>query len=452
MIRDRLAGMGSFYKSGSTRDIGFRKDALERLAGAIRSSEKEICEALWRDLHKSAEETYLTEMGIVLSEIRTQVKNIGRWARPRKVGSPVALFPSSSRVIYEPKGVVLIIAPWNYPFQLALDPLVGAIAAGNCVALKPSTTSAATCAVIKKIISEVFPDNFVTVFDGDHDQTAHLLKMKFDHIFFTGGSAFGRTVMMEAARNLVPVTLELGGKSPCIVDRDADLGIAARRIAWGKLINAGQTCIAPDYLFLHKDIKEEFIAKYKENVTRFYGTDIKNSTGYPRIISDKAFDRLAGYLSGPGTVIYGGDTDKKGRYISPTLIEGMDENSPVMREEIFGPILPVMTFEDMIEVTAFVNSRDKPLAFYYFGKKRAAADVLRATSSGGACVNDTIMHIVNGKLPFGGIGMSGIGKYHGRYSFETFSNARGTVFSRNGMDIKMRYPPYLSIKTLKKML
>lgn len=444
--------MKSFYDSGVTRDVSSRIDALNSLATAIKANENEIAEALGQDLRKSRGEAYLTETGIVLSEIKTQIKNIKRWARPRRVKSSLALFPSSSRVLYEPKGVVLIIAPWNYPFQLAIDPLVGAIAAGNCVMLKPSTTSAATCAVIKKIITEVFPDNYVTVFDGDHEQTAHLLKLKFDHIFFTGGSVFGRTVMMEAAKNLVPVTLELGGKSPCIVDRDADIGIAARRVAWGKLINAGQTCIAPDYLFVHKDLKDEFVKKYKENVARFYGEDIKSGPDYPRIISDKAFARLAAYLAGPGTVIYGGDTDKADRYISPTLMEGVDVNSPLMREEIFGPILPVMTFEDISEVTAFINGRDKPLAFYYFGNKNAAKEILLSTSSGGACVNDTIMHIVNGRLPFGGVGMSGTGKYHGIYSFETFSNARGTVFSKNSMDIKMRYPPYGKIKMLKKLL
>ena len=449
---ERFAGMKSFYNSGVTRDINSRIDALNALATAIKTNEKEITEALWKDLHKSTGEAYLTEIGIVLSEIKTQIKNIRRWARPHRVGSPVAIFPSSSRVLYEPKGVVLIIAPWNYPFQLAIDPLVGAIAAGNCVMLKPSTTSAATCAVIKKMLSEVFPDNYVSVFDGDHEQTAHLLKMKFDHIFFTGGSVFGRTVMMEAAMNLVPVTLELGGKSPCIVDRDADIDIAARRVAWGKLINAGQTCIAPDYLFVHKNVKDLFVEKYKENVTRFYGEDIKSGADYPRIISDKAFDRLAAYLSGPGTVIYGNDTDKGERYISPTLMEGVDVNSPLMCEEIFGPILPVMTFEEKSEVTAFVNSRDKPLAFYYFGKKRDAIEILGATTSGGACVNDNIMHIVNGKLPFWGVGMSGMGKYHGKYSFQTFSNARGTVFSKTSMDIKMRYPPYGKIKMLKKIL
>lgn len=451
-VKEKFGGLREFYRSGVTRDVDFRIAALKKLEAAIKAAESDITAALHVDLRKSPEEAYLTETGIVLSEIRMQVKNIRKWAKPVKVKSPMALFPSRSRILYEPKGVVLVMAPWNYPFQLALDPLVGAVAAGNCVALKPSTTSSATCAMIKKIIAEVFPENHVIVFDGGHDQAAELLKQPFDHIFFTGGASFGRTVMTEAAKNLVPVTLELGGKSPCIVDVGADMEIAARRIAWGKFINAGQTCIAPDYLFVHSSLKEELIRRLDGALRRFYGEDIRNSPGYPRIISDKAFARLSQYLQNSGHIIYGGQTDAADRYIAPTLLDGVDETFPVMQEEIFGPILPVMTFEDISTVTDYVNRHDKPLAFYYFGRRNKAKEVLAATSSGGACVNDTIMHIVNGNLPFGGAGMSGMGRYHGRHSFETFSNIRGTVFSLNRPDITMRYPPYRSIKTLKKLL
>lgn len=444
--------MCGLYRSGVTHDISFRIDALQRLAAAIGQHEKEIADALWSDLRKSSEEAYISETGIVLGEIRAQVKNIRRWSRPEKVRTPLSLFPSRSRVLYEPKGVVLIMSPWNYPFQLALDPLVGAIAAGNCVALKPSATSAATSAVIKRILAEVFPENHVSVFDGGHDQAAELLRQRFDHIFFTGGSAFGRTVMTEAARNLVPVTLELGGKSPCIVDRGTNMEIAARRIVWGKFMNAGQTCIAPDYLFVHSSLKEELVRRISDAVTRFYGNDLRHSPGYPRIISDKAFERLSAYLKNSGKVIYGGQTDASDRYIAPTLLDNIDGDSPVMQEEIFGPILPVMTFDDITAVVDFVNAREKPLALYYFGPKKGAKDVLARTTSGGACINDTIVHIANGRLPFGGAGASGMGRYHGRYSFETFSNIRGTVFSRNYPDITMRYPPYKRIKTLKKLL
>lgn len=451
-VAERFRALKGFYVSGTTKDINYRIAALKRLASVIEKHEGDIAAALHEDLGKSPEEGYITETAIVLGEIRAQVKNIRKWARPKRVSSPVALFPSSGRIIYEPKGVVLVIAPWNYPFQLAVDPVVGAVAAGNCVALKPSTTSAATCAVIKLIIGEAFPENHVTVFDGGHDQTAELLTQRFDHIFFTGGAGFGRTVMTEAARNLVPVTLELGGKSPCIVDRGADLEIAARRIAWGKLINAGQTCIAPDYLFVHASLKEELVKRIAGNIERFYGRDIKTSPAYPRIISDKAFARLSAYLENSGRIIYGGQTDASERYIAPTMLDNINGDSPVMKDEIFGPILPVMTFNDIGEVTEYVNGREKPLAFYYFGPAREARRVLEATSSGGACVNDTIMHIVNNRLPFGGIGMSGAGRYHGRYSFETFSNPRGTVFSKNWPDIRLRYPPYRNIKTLKKLM
>lgn len=451
-VKDRFAGLQEFYRSGVTKGIDFRIDTLKRLAVALESAQGEISVALAQDLCKSPEEAYLTETGIVLSEIRTQIKNIRKWAKPSKVRTPLALFPSKSRVLYEPKGVVFILAPWNYPLQLALDPLVGAIAAGNCVALKPSTTSAATCAVMKKILMEVFPENYVAVFDGGHDQAAELLRQKFDHIFFTGGSSFGRTVMMEAAKNLVPVTMELGGKSPCIVDLGANLEIAARRIVWGKFINAGQTCIAPDYLFVHSSLKEELVRRMGDVLRRFYGEDVRHSPGYPRIISDKAFERLSGYLKDSGNIIYGGQTDASDRFIAPTFLDGVDGESPVMREEIFGPILPIMIFEEIGTVTDYINRHDKPLAFYYFGPKKNARRVLETTTSGGACVNDTIVHIANNRLPFGGVGMSGMGRYHGRYSFETFSNMRGTVFSRNWPDITMRYPPYKRIKLLKKIL
>lgn len=452
-VKEQFGDFRGFYSTRATQDIGFRLDALRRLYDTIKANEADIAAALAHDLRKSPEESYLTETGIVLGEIRHQMKRLRRWARDKKVASPVALQPSKSRVIYEPKGVVLVIAPWNYPFQLAMDPAVGAIAAGNCVAIKPSTTSSATCAVIKKIIAEVFDEDHVAVFDGDHAQTAELLSCRFDHIFFTGGASFGRTVMREAAGNLIPVTLELGGKSPCIVDRDADIEIAARRIVWGKLINAGQTCIAPDYLFVHSGVKEELIAEMKRAITRFYGEDVRKSPIYPRIISDKAFDRLTGYLSdGSGTIIHGGAHDKADRYIEPTLLGGVTDESPVMREEIFGPILPVMEFSEIGTVIDYVNSREKPLAFYYFGRKREGRKVLSATTSGGACINDVLMHVVNPSLPFGGAGMSGMGRYHGKYSFETFSNARATVISRTRIDVTLRYPLYKGFGILKKLL
>jgi aldehyde dehydrogenase (NAD+) len=450
-VEERFSDLKDFYASGHTRDIGFRLDGLRRLRGAINEYSGELEKALHADLRKSPQESYLTEIAIVLKEIRIQMKNLRKWSRDKKVSSPPAMFPSRSRVIYEPKGTVLVMAPWNYPFQLALNPVVGAIAAGNCVAVKPSTTSAATCAVIGKIIAAAFPEHHVAVFDGDHAQADELLRCRFDHIFFTGGASFGRMVMMEAARNLIPVTLELGGKSPCIVDREADLDTAARRIVWGKLVNAGQTCIAPDYLLVHSSVKDALIAKMTVAVEKFYGPDIRESPLYPRIISDKAFRRLTGYLSGPGNIIYGGAHDLSTRFIAPTIIDGADPESPLMREEIFGPILPVMTFDDIGRAAAFVNSREKPLALYYFGRKKEGRRILGLMPSGGACINDTLMHVVNPALPFGGAGGSGMGRYHGRYSFETFSNARAAVVSRTRPDIPLRYPPYKRFGLLKRL-
>ena len=333
------AAMRAFYAEGHTREPAFRKEYLRRLQEAVKAHEQEIAEALYADLHKSAEESYISETAIVLAEIRDQLRHLERRARSRRVPTPLFLFPSASRIIREPQGVVLVMAPWNYPFQLALDPLVGALAAGNCVALKPSTTSARTCRLIGNILGEVFPPDYVSVFDGDHAQTAELLEYRFDHIFFTGGAAFGRTVMEKAAAHLTPVTLELGGKSPCVVDRTADLDTAARKIAWGKLLNAGQTCIAPDYLLVHRDVKEELLEKFRRYAMHFYGGDFRRSAAYPRIISDRAFTRLQSYIDTAERIVWGGEYDASERFIAPTLIDSPDPGSPLMQEEIFGPIL-----------------------------------------------------------------------------------------------------------------
>lgn len=445
--------MREFFASGATLDTSFREAYLSKLYASIKENEGEIARALYEDLHKSAPEAYVSETSIVMSEIRQQIKHMRRWSRDCRTRTPLFLFPSTSRIIYEPKGVVLVISPWNYPFQLALDPLVGAVAAGNCVALKPSTTSAATCRIIKRIISEVFPPEYVSVFDGDHAQTGELLARRFDHIFFTGGIAFGRTVMEKAAAQLTPVTLELGGKSPCIVDKTADIDLAARKITWGKLLNAGQTCIAPDYLLVHNSVKEALLERIPHYVERFYGSDIRRSETYPRIISDKAFERLKGYIDDAESIIYGGEYDPQERFIAPTIIVNPDPQSPLMQEEIFGPILPVLTFGDTAQAAVFINGRAKPLALYYFGERRDGERLLARTTSGGACINDTIVHVANPFLPFGGVGNSGMGRYHFRWSFETFSNIRGVVVSRRRADVMLRYPPYeKNMKLLKKLL
>ena len=452
-IRERLDAMRAFYAEGHTREPAFRKEYLRRLQEAVKAHEQEIAEALYADLHKSAEESYISETAIVLAEIRDQLRHLERRARSRRVPTPLFLFPSASRIIREPQGVVLVMAPWNYPFQLALDPLVGALAAGNCVALKPSTTSARTCRLIGNILGEIFPPDYVSVFDGDHAQTAELLEYRFDHIFFTGGAAFGRTVMEKAAAHLTPVTLELGGKSPCVVDRTADLDTAARKIAWGKLLNAGQTCIAPDYLLVHRDVKEELLEKFRRYAMHFYGGDFRRSAAYPRIISDRAFTRLQSYIDTAERIVWGGEYDASERFIAPTLIDSPDPGSPLMQEEIFGPILPVMTFEDTESAADFINAREKPLALYYFGRKADGLRLIGRTASGGACINDTIIHIANPRLPFGGTGDSGMGRYHGRFSFDTFSNLRAVAVSRRRTDLPLRYPPYgRSFGLLKKLL
>ena len=448
-----FGNMRSFFSTGATLDLEFRKKYLRKLYDAVINNEKIITEALYEDLRKSAEEAYMTEIAVIKSEIRGQLRHMKHWACSRRTCTPLYLLPSSSRVIRQPKGVVLVLSPWNYPFQLALDPLIGAVAAGNCVVLKPSTTSAATCRVIRRIITEVFPPEYVSVFDGDHDQTSQLLSLPFDHIFFTGGASFGATVMAKAAENLVPVTLELGGKSPCIVDRTADVDLAARKIVWGKLINAGQTCVAPDYVLVHESLKQRLTERMIFYIEHFYGADTRNSDSYPRIISDKAFNRLKGYLDSTDRIVYGGSYDASDRYVAPAIVDEPDPESPLMREEIFGPILPILAFADAGQAADFINRRDKPLALYYFGDKRHGLDFLARTTSGGACINDTIIHVANPHLPFGGIGRSGMGRYHYRWSFDTFSNIKGTIISKRRFDPAFRYPPYAkNFKFIKKLI
>ncbi len=451
--RKKFDAMRDFFASGATRDTAVRREGLRRLHDAIVRHEADIAQALMTDLHKSAEEAYISETGIVLAEIRWQIRHLRRLARPKYVRTPLFLLPSASCLIREPKGVVLVISPWNYPLQLSLDPIVGAVAAGCCVILKPSSTSAATTSILKTVITEAFPEEYVCIMDGGHEQTAELLSMRFDHIFFTGGATFGRTVAEQAARNLVPVTLELGGKSPCIVDNAADIDLAARKITWGKLMNAGQTCIAPDYLLVHRSVRDALVERIQYYTSKFYAPDPRSCPHYPRIISDKAFSRLESYLDGVSYISCGGKPDAAERFFPPTLVLDPDPESPLMRQEIFGPILPVLTFDELDSAIDFVNGRERPLALYYFGRRRTGLHVLSRTISGGACINDTIVHISNPNLPFGGTGASGMGRYHGRHSFETFSNLRATVFSPRRTDVTLRYPPYKrSFRLLRKLL
>jgi len=409
--------------------------------------------ALKNDLGKSPEESYLTEIQILLDEIHYQVSHLKRWSKPKLVKSGLALFPSKSQIVLEPYGLVLIIAPWNYPFQLLLNPLIGAIAAGNCAVVKPSNQALHTAVVSEKIIQSVFDRDYVRVVRGDRAELDWLLDYQFDYLFFTGSPATGRHIMQKAARNLCPVTLELGGKSPCIVSSSANIELAAKRIAFGKFINAGQTCVAPDYILVQKECKQALIDGLKQAINSFFGTNCQSSPHYGRILSDRFFNRLISLMNtSGGTIVAGGETDRSQRYIAPTLIEQPSLDSMLMQEEIFGPLLPILEYTTLDEAIAFVNAHNKPLALYYFGDKKEGDYVLSHTSSGGSCINDTILHVANKYLPFGGVGESGMGKYHGKCSFDLFSHHRAVVSSSGWFDLAAKYPPYKHIGVLKKIL
>lgn len=440
----------NYFATGRTRDLGFRLDRLHALGDAIVKYERDICRALWLDLHKSEQESYLTELALVYGEIRYHTRNLKRWARPARVLPTMTTMFASCRVLHEPLGVSLIISPFNYPVQLLLNPLVGAISAGCCAVLKTSREVPHVSAVLAELIGETFERDYIAVVEGGDGVNEGLMAERFDFIFFTGSPAAGKSIMRAAAENLTPVLLELGGKSPCIVDRDADLPTAARRIAWGKTINAGQTCIAPDYLFVHTEVKDRLIEGIIAAWEEWYGKESAESPYYPRIVNRSAVDRLAGLLD-EGRVLYGGRVDREDKFVSPTIIDGVDGGSKIMQQEIFGPILPVMEFTDPEEVIRYVDSNEKPLALYYFGKCRRDLFFGR-TSSGGGCIDDTVMHIANHRLPFGGVGYSGMGKYHGRDSFLAFSNRRAVVRSPRWFDMTVKYPPYRHFDTMKKFM
>ncbi len=443
----------SYFKTGATLDIKFRKEMLRRLGTTMEKWEGKLCDALWTDLHKSYEEAYLTEISIVKAEIRAHLRNIGRWARRKRAYSPLKLFPSRSYIVKEPLGNTLIISPWNYPVQLLLNPLVGAISSGCTAVLKPSPYVPTVSKVIEEMIAETFEEQYIAVVQGNRNVNAALLDQRWDLIFFTGSPALAKTVMSAAARNLTPVVLELGGKSPCIIDRTADIKVAAKRLAWGKTLNSGQTCIAPDYILIHKDIKNAFVKAFGEEVSRLHGGDIKTDKHYVRMVNDKAFERVTGYFK-DGDIIYGGRYDASERFIEPTLIENVALDSPLMTEEIFGPVFPVITIDGDFKETVidFVTSREKPLAFYYFGKESDGWDIIRRTSSGGGCINDVIMHIANENVPFGGVGNSGMGRYHDKDSFEAFSHTRSIISTGTWIDLPFRYMPYKMFSLVKKIL
>lgn len=454
-ILDIREAQREYFATGATLDVEFRKAMLCKLLTALDRWEGRLLEALWSDLHKSAEEAYLTEISILRTEIKTHMKKVGSWARRRRVGTPLKLFPSSSYIVKEPLGNALVISPWNYPVQLLLNPLVGAISSGCTAVLKPSPYVPAVSKAVEDMMAETFEQRYVAVVQGDREVNTALLSLRWDFIFFTGSPALARTVMAAAAKHLTPVVLELGGKSPCIVDRTANVRVAAKRIAWGKTLNAGQTCIAPDYILIHTEVKKAFVEAFAEEVANLHGQDIKADKHYVRMVNDKAYERVVGYMK-HGRVVCGGEHDAGSRFIAPTLLEDVPLDSPVMTEEIFGPVFPMIELDSARDfkeaVVEFVNSREKPLAFYYFGKEADGWDIIRRTSSGGGCINDVIMHIANENMPFGGVGNSGMGRYHARESFEAFSHTRSIISTGTWMDLPFRYMPYKMFSLVRKIL
>lgn len=417
-------------------------ERLRELQQAILQHEQELLDAMYADFRKPQVEAYATEIGFIELELKLVLKNLSSWVKPQRVKESLLNFPSRSYIHSDPYGITLIIAPWNYPFQLLLAPLIGAMAAGNCAIVKPSELTPNTSAVVTRMLRAHFNEAYVAAVEGGVSTTQHLLQQRFDFIFFTGSTKVGKIVMRAAAEHLTPVTLELGGKSPAIVTEDADLGLAARRIAWGKFMNAGQTCIAPDYLLVQESIKEDLIQLITQYIEQFYGQDPQQSPDFARIINDTHFNRLSSYLK-DGLVRTGGVTDAPTRYIAPTLLDKVTWQHPVMQEEIFGPILPVLTFGQLSEAIDVVKQHEKPLALYLFtSDNEKKKQVLAHTFFGGGCVNDTISHVANPNLPFGGVGNSGMGSYHGKSSFDLFSQQKSVLHRGTWLDLPMRYPPY----------
>jgi aldehyde dehydrogenase (NAD+) len=442
LIND-LAKMRDYYESGATRTLSFRKAQLQKLKDCLLANEQEIYTALKTDLNKSPEETYASELGLLLGEIKFILKNLAYWMEPKTVTTEMVNLPASCKIYRDPLGVVLIIAPWNYPLQLLLNPLAGAIAGGNCVLLKPSEFSSATSHIINKMITEIFPPEYVKVVEGDGATVIpEMMKdFRFDHIFYTGSVAVGKIIYKAAAEKLIPVTLELGGKSPGIVEADADLKVAAKRLVLGKFLNAGQTCVAPDYILVHHSVKDELLKKIKTSIEKFYSADTASNNEYGKIINQKRFDKLLSYLN-YGNIIYGGKHDRSKCWIAPTLIENVQMDSPLMTEEIFGPLLPVITFNTTEEAIQIVKQNANPLALYIFSSsKKKQRQWIDNTPFGGGSINETAWYFANKSFPFGGVGNSGIGVYHGKYSFDTFTREKPVMKSPTWFDPALKYPP-----------
>jgi len=453
MIEAIVNSQKEFFKTGKTKNIDYRKQLLKQLQSEIINQEDLIVKALYDDFKKPEFESVITETAIVLQDLKRTINNINKWAKPKRVFPSLLNFPSSDYLYSEPYGTVLIIAPWNYPYQLALAPLIGAVAAGNTVVLKPSELTPNTSALLTKIIKNVFPPEFVAVVEGGVDTSTKLLDQVWDYIFFTGSVGVGKIVAKAAAPNLTPITLELGGKNPCIIDKTANIELTVKRIVWGKFINAGQTCIAPDYILIDASIKNKFYEVLKDELITIYSKNPEKSSDFARIINKKNFNRLSEMLTNENCII-GGQTNAEDLYISPTIIDEPSLNSKVMEDEIFGPILPVISFKNLNEVHKIINRYPKPLSLYVFSTNTTQAKkLIKEFSFGGGCINDTVVHFANHKLPFGGVGNSGIGAYHGKYTFDTFSHKKAIVKKANWLDIPLRYAPYTGkLKKLKSLL
>lgn len=439
-----LMALRNYFSTGITKPYAFRKQQLLNLKQSIMAHELELYDALYADLKKSKEECWVTETGMVISELNTAIKNLRSWMEPERVSTNLLNLPSSSMVMREPLGVVLLIAPWNYPFQLLFNPLIGAIAAGNCVVLKPSEFAPATESVMKKIVDSVFSKEYILYVQGDGAEAVPALmnNFSFDHVFYTGSTAVGKIIYKMAAEKLVPVTLELGGKSPCVVESDANIKVAARRIALAKFSNAGQMCVAPDYVLVHESKKEELVAAFKKAIHHSFSDTPAESGEYGKIINAKQFDRIIRYLS-QGDIAHGGNSNKEQLYIEPTVLTNVPVEAEVMRDEIFGPVLPVLSFTETAEAKAIIERNANPLAFYIFtSDKRKEKDWLQSVAFGGGCVNNTALHLTNHSLPFGGRGFSGTGNYHGKYSFETFSHKKAIMKTPTWFDPDIKYPPF----------
>lgn len=450
--KDVIQKQRLYFSKGETKELSFRISALEKLQKLIKTHEQDIMVALKEDLNKTEFDSYLTEIAVLIEEIKFTLKNIQKWAKPRKVKSSLSTFGSKSFIYPEPYGVTLIISPWNYPFQLAMAPLIGSIAAGNTAIIKPSELTPHTSALMANLIGEYFPEEYISVVEGGIEISDRLLAEKWDYIFFTGSVPVGRIIMQAAAKHLTPVTLELGGKSPAIVHEDANLTHAAKRLVWGKFVNAGQTCVAPDYTYVHSNIKELFITEVKKAIKDIYTSDPMETGNFTKIVSDKHFHRLTAFLNN-GQLEYGGRTDTEKRMIEPTILNDISWSDPIMEDEIFGPILPILEYSDLDSIIMKIKDRPKPLALYLFTESDKVQEaVLKHISFGGGCINDTVLHLSSPHLPFGGVGDSGMGAYHGKGSFDIFSHEKSMLKQSTKFDLPFRYPSEKALNTIKKLI